>query len=308
MKGIIFDIQKFSLHDGPGIRTTVFLKGCNMNCIWCHNPEGIALKPQLLVYRSKCVGCGRCLEICNYDALSLSKGKIKCDWAKCISCSDCVQACPTEALAMAGEWKKVKEVFRVIASDLPYYQKSGGGVTISGGEPTMQAEFCAKLLRRCHRAGIDTAIETNLSMPFEKIEIILPWLSRVFYDIKLMDDQEHKRVTGTSNKMVLKNSLLLDKKAITVIIRTPLIPGITDTDENIRAIAEWVKQLKHVAYIELLNYNFFAMSKYETAGMVYELPSAKPLSKKRMQELATIVRDAGVKVRYSQEQGDESAD
>lgn len=300
MKGLISDIQKFSLHDGPGIRTTVFVKGCNMKCIWCHNPEGISTEPQLIEYSNKCINCGKCAEVCEYNAMSFENGIRIYYRDNCVCCGKCADVCPSGALAMVGTWREVDDVFEELASDIPYYGKSGGGVTISGGEPLMQVDFCAELLRKCWESGIDTAIETNLSMPFDRIERLLPWLNRIFFDIKTMDDEIHRELTGVTNKTVLENSLKLSKTGITTIVRTPLIPGITDSVENIKAISKWVSELKNVEHLELLNYNLFAMSKYEPVGLIYQIPNAKPLSSERVAMLGEIAKQAGIEVKYEQ--------
>jgi pyruvate formate lyase activating enzyme len=272
MKGIITDIQKFSLHDGDGIRTTVFLKGCNMRCIWCHNPETIGVAPQMVYYKEKCIGCGHCNDYC-----------------------------PTGARKMIGDERSAQSVFEELYSDFEYYRNSGGGITISGGEPLMQADFAAELLSLCKNAGIHTAVESNLSLPFTTLEKLVPYLDTVFFDMKIFDEEEHKKYTEVSNRRVMENALHLGDYPISLIMRTPLIPGITDFDDNIRQIGRFGKTLKNLRYYELLNYNVLAESKYEMVSQEYLLPDARPLSAQRVRELAAIAEESGIKVLWGQE-------
>jgi len=271
MTGIITDIQKFSLHDGKGIRTTVFFKGCNMRCDWCHNPETISPKPQRAFYERKCIHCGHC------------------------------DHCPTGARVTIGQEKSVEEVYRELAADLPYYRESDGGVTLSGGEPLMQVEFARELLKRCRENGIGTAVETNLSLPFERMEGLLPYLDQVFFDIKLMDDAQHRQVTGISNATVLENAQRLAHSGIPAVVRTPLIPGITDTVENIGAIASFVRTLPNVRYYELLNFNPLGEEKYRALGLTCVHEGKRPLKKEALLALAQVAQESGIRVVYGQE-------
>ena len=272
MKGIIADIQKFSLHDGAGIRTTVFLKGCNMKCAWCHNPETISPNPQQAYYKSKCIGCGHCNDYC-----------------------------PTGARKLIGEERSAQSVFDELYSDRDYYCKSGGGVTISGGEPLVQADFTAELLCLCRQSGIHTAIESNLSLPFSQIEKLIPYLDFVFFDLKLFNEEAHKRYTGISNRGVMENARRLDLLSVPMVMRTPLIPGITDSDDNIRQIARFGRELNHLRYYEILNYNVLAESKYEIIGSKYSLSGARPLPARRVKELAQIAEKCKIQVIWGQE-------
>lgn len=259
MTGILTDIQKFSLNDGDGIRTTVFLKGCNMRCTWCHNPETIGRQPQPAYYPEKCIGCGHC------------------------------EHCPTGARVMLGREYTPQSVWEEIASDTAYYAASGGGVTLSGGEPLLQEDFCMQLLTLCRQSGIGTAIETNLSLPFETLLPLLPLLDTVFFDIKLMDDALHRKHTGVSNSAVLRNARQLAQRGIPAVVRTPLVPGITATVENIGAIAAFLAELSNIRGYELLNYNPLGAPKYTALGQPYELAALRPLPP---QEIAVLVQAA----------------
>jgi len=271
MNGVITDIQKFSLHDGTGIRTTIFLKGCNMCCNWCHNPETIVREPQNVFYKEKCIHCGHC------------------------------DNCPTGARIVVGRYLDVEEVIKEISADIPYYQSSGGGVTISGGEPLMQPEFTVALLKRCHEAGIQTAIETNLSLPFDCIEKLLPWLDQVFFDIKLWDDKAHREATGVSNAIVFENARKLAHTGKPALVRTPLIPGLTATKENIIAIAAFVHSLPNVTAYELLNFNPLGEGKYEALGKKCIHEGKHPLKRDELKALADVAAAQGVHVLYGQE-------
>lgn len=265
MDGLISNIQKFSLDDGPGIRTTVFLKGCNFKCIWCHNPEAISFQAEELFYAQKCIHCGHCQD-----------------------------GCPTGARHMVGEARSPQSVFEEVISDLEYYKASGGGITISGGEPFGQVGFVEEFLRLCKEAGIDTAIETNLSYPFSSIERVLPYLDHIFYDLKIMNDTEHKKYVGVSNKSVLDNSMKLDQTSVPYIVRTPLIPSVTDTEDNLKAIIHWLKDLRHLRAWEILNYNVLAKAKYEPLRQKYQLPNAQPLSLERINEIKKLAAANGI--------------
>lgn len=271
MNGVVTDIQKFSLHDGTGIRTTVFLKGCNMHCNWCHNPETITQEPQSVYYEEKCIHCGHC------------------------------DNCPTGARFVIGRHVEVEEIFRELSSDVPYYQSSSGGVTLSGGEPLMQPEFAAALLKRCHNEGIRTAIETNLSLPYERIAKVLPWVDEIFFDIKFWDDEAHLEATGVSNSIVLENARKLAQTGKPAIVRTPLIPDLTATEENIEAIAVYVRSLSNVTAYELLNFNPLGEGKYRAIGQTYMHSGKRPLKPNQIEVLAAVAKAQGLNVIYGQE-------
>lgn len=294
--GMVSDSQRFSLHDGPGIRTTIYLKGCNMTCIWCHNPESIDPKPDIAFYKSKCIGCGQCYQSCPTAAIMLKEGMHYYDKMKCTECYQCINDCPSGALSLIGREMTVEQVLDIILADKPYYKSSDGGMTVSGGEPLMQTDFVLELLKKCREHGIDTAIETNMSFPFKAIEQLLPYLNRIYCDIKSMDDVMHKKTTSVSNGKVLDNISKLAVFNIPIVIRTPLIPGLTDSDENIRRSAKWIKENSNAEYYELLNYNSFAKMKYENIFKEYGLKDCKPLSKGRVQELAGIAAKEGISV------------
>ena len=297
MKALITDIQRFSLTDGDGIRTTVFLKGCNMRCSWCHNPETLSSHPELMFYRNKCIGCGRCFEICPTGAHKVIDGEHVIDRELCTSCGKCAEICYAEALATCGKEMSVSEVMEQVIQDKPYYDNSNGGVTISGGEVLCNLDFARELAVECNKNGISVAIETNLSFPFEMIKPLLSELSMVMCDIKLFDDNCHKAHTGISNKAVLENVRKLDELALPFIVRTPLIPGVTDTVENVSAIANYISGLKNLVRYELLNFNPLGEAKYRSLDKDNSFESERPLCEERLDDLRTIAEASGVKVK-----------
>ena len=244
--GLITDIQRFSLNDGPGIRTTVFLKGCNMRCEWCHNPETISYQKEIMFYEGKCIGCGKCFEVCPLGVHNIIGGAHVIDRAKCTLCGKCTDSCYAEALVFSAREMNSDEVLGEVLQDKIYYDESGGGITLSGGEVTCQKEFAIEIVNKCKENGIKTAIETNLLMPFEQIKGLLASVDLVMFDIKIFDSAEHKKHTGVENAQILKNARLLDEIGVPFIVRTPLIPGITDSDENLLAIAEYLAQSKNL--------------------------------------------------------------
>ncbi len=257
MRAKIFDIQRNSFVDGPGIRTTVFLKGCNLNCKWCHNPESQLPKTQLLFYQSKCVSCGRCKEVCPHALKT-------CEW-----CGRCAVQCPTGAREVCGKEYTVEEVFCEVAKDRIFYQTSGGGVTFSGGECMLQIEFLREILKKCKEQGIHTAVDTAGDVPWEYFEKIMSVTDLFLYDIKCFSDNLHREGTGNSNELILQNLQKLSEQfSGDVIIRVPVIGGFNDREEELKQIATFVKKLRYKK-TELLPYHEMGNYKYEALGRQY---------------------------------------
>ena len=296
-KGLITDIQRFSLNDGPGIRTTVFFKGCNMRCSWCHNPETISPKKEIMFYASKCIGCGRCFSVCPDGLHKLENDEHVIDREKCLLCGKCVSECYAEALVFSAKERSVDEVFDEILQDKVYYDESNGGVTLSGGEVTCQKEFALSIVEKCKQTGIKTAIETNLFLSFEKIEDLLSAVDLVMFDIKIFDDNEHKKHTLVSNKQILENVKKLDGLGVPFIVRTPLIPSITDSIENLSAIAEFISPLKNLLYYEILNFNPLGASKYTSLADENKFDGVKPFEKGTLDGIAEELSKFGIKVK-----------
>lgn len=294
MMGQVTNIQRFSLHDGDGIRTTVFLQGCNMRCKWCHNPETLTNGNVPLFYARKCIGCGACYDVCPTGARKMNFQR-----PPCIGCGKCAAACYPEAIKMASKKMSVEDVMREIRQDALYYRYSEGGVTFSGGEALCQADFVNALADACREAGIQTAVETNLLHPFDTIAPVLKKMSLIMADIKLLDDAEHRKWTGVSNQLILENARRVGELGIPVIFRTPLIPGATDNAENLRGIARFVAKIPNVAYYELLNFNPLGADKYTALREENEFSSARPFGPDKLAEFERTVQDCGVKIKIS---------
>lgn len=272
-EGIIFNIQRFSLHDGPGVRTTVFLKGCPLDCLWCHNPESKSPRLQLAFSEKLCVGCGKCEQVCEHHVHSHDEKGKKIDFDACIACEKCVQACPTAALEIMGKRISVEEVVEEVVRDIPFYGTSGGGVTISGGDPAMQPEFAVAILKGAKEHQIHTALETAGHASWSVYEKMLPFLDMVLFDSKQMDDEKHRAYVGQSNGRIhenLRRFCEADKK-VEVVVRTPVIPGYNDQPENFRALAAFLHTMERVPRVEVLPYNPLAGSKHPRLGMTYLL-------------------------------------
>jgi pyruvate formate lyase activating enzyme len=262
-KGLIFDIKRFAIHDGPGIRTTVFFKGCPLSCWWCHNPESQSPSPELMVRPARCIeGCMECISRCHVQAIS-KRNRIMVEREKCDACMACVETCPSEALQMVGRVARVEELMVEIEKDIVFFDESKGGVTFSGGEPLMQPAFLASLLRACKKKGIHTSLDTSGHAPFQTIEGILDTVDLFIYDIKLLDEESHKTYTGVSNRLILKNLERLTRLHDDVEVRVPLIPRITDTEENINSLLVFLTSLDNVRNVVLLPFHDSAKKKYE---------------------------------------------
>jgi pyruvate formate lyase activating enzyme len=284
-EGLIFDIERFSTKDGPGIRTVVFFKGCNMHCFWCHNPEGISLKPQLEYDVTKCTACSACVDACTRKALSLQSGVLVIDHSRCLGNFDCVEACYSGALKRIGKMMTVDDVLREVVEDKIFYERSGGGVTLSGGEVILQSRFASKLLKACKNEGIHTAIDSNMSVNWDRFAKVLPFTDLIMADIKCMDDIAHKEAVGVSNKKVLENIKMVADRGISLIVRTPIIPGFNDTKVNIRSTVEFLTTLDSLLYYELLAYHPLGESKAKKIGLEDRKKIRTP-TRKEMYELA----------------------
>lgn len=260
--GMVFNIQRYSIHDGPGIRTTVFLKGCPLRCFWCQNPESQHVYPELFFTAEKCVNCGRCVPACPSKANRIdAQGQIQIDRSKCIGCGKCVPVCPEEARSIMGKRMTVDEVVKEVIKDKNFYITSNGGVTVSGGDAVAQPKFAAALLKRCKEEGLHTVIETSGYAPWETFESILEYTDLVYMDIKCIDSELHQRCTGVSNELILQNAVKASQIR-TVRFRTPVIPRFNDDPEEIKKIALFVKEKTNSDSLELLKYNNLCESKY----------------------------------------------
>jgi len=289
-----FNVQRFSTEDGPGIRTTVFLKGCPLRCAWCHNPEGLEPHPDLVWYDVRCIAARECLRACPRNALELTPAGMRIERAVCDGCGACAVACPAGALEVIGQRWGVDELLAEVRKDQVFYETSGGGVTFSGGEPLVQADFLAALLPRCKEAGLHVALDTCGALPWERYERVLPWVDLVLYDLKVMDPERHRAATGVPNERILDNAAGLAARGLPIWVRTPVIPGYTADLENIRAIGEFIRQqLPTVERWDLLAYTNLGRPKYHRLGRPYALEHAPLLTRAEMeavwQEAVAIV-------------------
>ena len=268
-QGLITDILPFSVNDGPGIRWIVFLKGCPLSCLWCCNPESQRIEPDVMYDRKKCVGCGKCVRACRQGAIG-PEHPHWVDRKKCIGCGECVNVCPTGALTLKGEVSTVNEVIQVLRRDTHYFRKSGGGVTLSGGEPLTQWRFARELLKACKAQGWDTAMETTGLGSEEAIDAVIPYVDEVLLDCKSTDPEVHKRVTGVSNDVIRRNSAKIAAMANHVVLRVPTIPTVNASVEEFHRIAEFAKSL-NIDTVHVLPYHTLGESKYEMLGKAYEM-------------------------------------
>jgi len=299
MKGIVFDIQRFTVHDGPGIRTEIFLKGCPLRCLWCSNPESQKLHRELAFYPLRCIGvdkCQKCIEICPTNSLVVEGGMLQLDREVCTDCLKCAEVCPSGALNVFGRLMTVDEVMAEIMKDLAFYRKSDGGVTISGGDPLVQCEFTLELLQRCREKRLHTCLETEGHARWEKLEVLLPYVDSMLYDIKHMDAKKHEAGTGASNELILDNLKKIASEGIPLILRTPVIPDFNDSEENIRATAEFIStHLKPaVRQFQLLPYHRLASQKYESLGLEYQLKSLRVPKREDIKPLVDIMGSYGL--------------
>ncbi|MBQ4526987.1 MAG: glycyl-radical enzyme activating protein [Clostridia bacterium] len=271
--GIVFNIQKFSLNDGPGIRTTVFLKGCPLRCIWCHNPESNEFKREMMYASSKCKNCGKCAVACSFGAHTFEDGKHIFDRSKCTLCGKCQDTCFYDVLEIAGKEMSVEEVTREVMKDKAFYETSNGGVTISGGEPMSQFEFSLSLMRAFKENGLHTAMETCGYAKEEHFRQIAPYTDLFLYDYKLTDAKKHKECTGVDNELILSNLKMLDSMGKSIILRCPIIPTINDTEEHFEGIAKIANELKNILEINIEPYHPLGSGKAENLGREYALAS-----------------------------------
>jgi pyruvate formate lyase activating enzyme len=299
VQGIIFDIDRFAVHDGPGIRTTVFLKGCPLRCLWCHSPESQSNHPEILYPEERCTACWLCIEVCPEDALTAGEKQGKAvailDRAYCTACSRCVDVCYPKALRLAGSSITVCELMEDVRKDLPFFQSSGGGVTLTGGEPLMQPEFSYNFLLACTQHNIHTALETTGFTRWEIINRLSSVTNLFLYDVKFINADCHKRYTGVSNDLIRNNLMSLTKLNCEIQVRVPCIPGINDGEDQIRSLATYVSRIG-IKSIALLPYNAAAGAKYRWIGRQYTLSDRETQTQEYMNSLADICREEKLQV------------
>jgi pyruvate formate lyase activating enzyme len=294
--GIIFDIKRYAIHDGPGIRTTVFFKGCPLSCQWCHNPEGISSFFELMFRNNRCVGCEECLKTCKKGAISFVNSTPKIDRTKCDLCGECADACPSGALELAGKSYTVEQLLAEIEKDRVFFEESGGGVTFSGGEPLLQADFLKAVLERCKKQGIHTALDTSGFAPYEVINTLKANVDLFLYDLKMIDEKRHIRYTGVSNKIILENLKKLSRNGSRILVRIPLIPQVNDTKDCIQRIAAFIAGILSLKHVSLLPYHDIAAQKYERLNRPSEMPNSSRLPEEKIDFIKHIFEDTGLHV------------
>ena len=289
-QGVLFNLQHFSIHDGPGIRTTVFFKGCNLHCPWCHNPESWLLQPQLQFTAMRCIGCGACVQACGQGSLVKTARFTE----QCTLCGRCVDECYAEALEMVGRSYTIEEVMTDILRDESYYASSGGGITCSGGEPLLQPQFLCELLTACKERMLHTAVETALCVDNAVLAPLLPLVDLFMCDIKTMDDALHTAVIGQSNGRILQNLRCLSENGRQLLLRTPVIPGFNDTEDAIVAIADFIASLPGRHALELLPFRDLCTSKYAALNRPFGAAGLKTPEDAQMEQLAAAARARGI--------------
>jgi len=291
MEGVLFNIQRYSLHDGPGIRTIPFLKGCPLSCKWCSNPESQRPQPELIFKKNDCIRCGKCVDICPQRALSVTNPYF-IDRSACIQCGKCCEVCPTQALEMKGKRMTVADVMRELQKEENLYRRSGGGITLSGGEPLAQPEFARELLKACKAKGWHTAIETTGFTQPEVIDEVFPYVDLALADIKAINPTVHLSNTGVDNRRILEN--LIRMSFITkVIVRIPVVQGVNDNIEEIRSIGEFARLMSNVDTIHLLPYHSYGENKYQLLGRIYPLGDVQKISEEKMTLLKNEIESLG---------------
>ncbi|MBU0639295.1 MAG: glycyl-radical enzyme activating protein [Planctomycetes bacterium] len=297
MTGIIFDIKRYALHDGPGIRTTVFFQGCPLRCAWCQNPESWEAQPRLAVRADRCMRCGACLTVCPNADAAMSANPTAVDWARCLRCGACVEVCPSGARSRPGRPWSVSEVMAAVDKDRIFYDESGGGVTFSGGEPLMQSEFLLACLRAGRERDYHTAVDTCGYASPETIMTVAQWTDLFLYDLKLIDDRRHQKHLGVNNAVILDNLRRLADRGQALCIRVPLIPGINDDEENVAALAAFVESLTNQPPVHLLPYHRIGGDKYARLGLPYTLAGVEPPTPERVAQVAARFSALGLRVK-----------
>jgi glycyl-radical enzyme activating protein len=293
LKAIIADIQRACMHDGPGIRTTIFFKGCPLNCLWCHNPESIAPQPQLFFQYDKCTQCGDCDKVCPENVHHVADGNHTIDFDACVLSRECVEACNFNALKIVGKAMSVDEVMKEVMADVDFYANSGGGITLSGGEPLYQYPFAKALLKRCKELGVNTCVETSGFVSPFKFKQILPFTDVLLFDYKITGSEEHEKYTGVPNQAILDNLNAASRYGVAIYLRCPIIPGINDTDEHFSAIAALGEQYPKLKGIEILPYHDMGNSKRISIGINETLTAIKTVLPETSEKWIVQLRKSG---------------
>jgi pyruvate formate lyase activating enzyme len=297
---LTFNIQQFSTEDGPGIRTTVFMKGCPLRCVWCHNPEGMSPHLDLVWYDARCIAARECLRVCPENALTLTPAGMMIDRKRCTVCGKCAEACPASALEIIGKEWAADELMTELLKDKVFYETSGGGITFSGGEPMMQTDFLREILPRCKNAGLHIALDTCGAISPERYQRVIEWIDLALFDLKIMDGERHRAATGIGNELILNNARLLSMRGVPMWIRTPIIPGYTDDRANIESIARFIRdELPTVERWDLLAYTNLGKPKYHRLDLPYALENVSLLTREEMEAVWCVAHEIVPVARWS---------
>lgn len=292
MEGTIFNIQKFSIHDGPGIRTTIFLKGCPLHCLWCHNPEGMNPKIELIYYEDRCKRCGACILACKFGVLSMGENALELDRDKCTACGKCQEACNYGAIELAGKEASIQHIMDEVMKDWVFYKNSGGGVTISGGEPFMQWKFMLELVKALKAKGVHVAVDTSGYTLWRRIQEVASYTDLFLYDLKLIDNEKHLKYIGVDNTVILDNLMKLSESGAKIRLRIPLIKGVNDSPKDLDDTVEFIKCLR-LEDIQILRYHSMGMEKYPRLNEEYQMQGDEVPEPVVVEEFAERLRALG---------------
>jgi pyruvate formate lyase activating enzyme len=294
-KRFVLSINRMTIHNGPGIRTLILFKGCPLHCLWCSTPESQKAEPEIAIYPSKCILCGQCVPVCPLNAIDLTNETISINRSRCNNCGKCAEVCPSESIRLLGQLMKVEELLDEVKKDFIFYKHSGGGVTISGGEPLLNPDFNKKLLRVLKEEGISVGVDVCGHVPWASIEQILPYIDFFLWDIKHMNSKKHEELTGVPNDLILGNARSVSERNIPLYIRIPVIPGYNDSEENIRATCEFARGLSSVVEINLLPLHHLGKGRYESLNRAYPIANIPLIPEGVLQNLELLVKSYGFK-------------
>ena len=292
---LVLSITRMTIHNGPGMRTLILFKGCPLHCLWCSTPESQKSEPEIGIYPAKCIQCGDCVPVCPLNAIHLVDGKLSLDRSVCNACGKCAEVCNAKAIEVLGHRMTITQLITEVKKDEIIFKHSHGGVTISGGEPLFNADFALKLLRAFREEGINTGVDTCGQIPWSALEPMLPYVDFFLWDIKHMDPEIHKQLTGVSNKLILSNAIAVSERKVPIYVRIPIIPGCNDSEENIRATCEFVKKLSSLVEVDIMPLHHLGKARYESLNLPYPIGDLALVPDDVMQGIKHLIESYGLK-------------